>query len=351
MVTTAILANLAILLLAILLAFFVRQGNSMPVEHLNVETWFYICYVTTVGTFLMIYSVSIDGILYDYRFLLYIFCIKYLGPKITLPSIFFIALIRFIFGIDTAAFSSFVFSMIFLISVNPVFKKIESYVSQALIQLFLLIGYSVLIRIIVNLLFDHVVFRNLETYSQLVITGIIMSSILLFVLKHINELKKRSEIDYLTKLPNNRKFYMDYEKIRLDKDDLTLAVIDIDFFKEVNTIFGHLAGDQILKKVSTEFQNFSSDTHSIYRMGGEEFICLIKNRTLPTAKDELENLRINISQMDSGLVNSIGQKWTITISIGITQCSTHDSITEIIQRADKAMYIAKDAGRNTIRTA
>lgn len=349
MLTTAILANMAILLLAILLLFFIRQGNSVPVEQFDLETLFYIGYVTTVGIFLMLYSVVVDGILYDYRFLLYIFSLKYLGPKVTVPSIFFIALIRFLFGIDATAWSSFTFSLLFLCSVVPIFKLIERYVTHAFTQLTLLIGYSIVVRIIVNLLFNHVIFQNVGTYFQLVATGIVMMAILLFVMKRINELKRRSEIDYLTKLPNNRKFYLDYEQAKERNTELILAVIDIDFFKEVNTSFGHLAGDEVLKKVTDEFRIFSTDTSRIYRMGGEEFICLMQDKSLTQAKAKLEVLRIRIAAMDSGLVDTNNRPWPITISVGITACTEQETITEIIQRADEAMYLAKDAGRNTIR--
>lgn len=351
MLTTAILANMAILLLAILLLFFIRQGNSIPVKKFNLETIFYICYVTTVGIFLMLYSVVVDGILYDYRFLLYIFCIKYLGPKVTLPSIFFIALIRFLWGFDATAFSSFTFSLFFLISIYPVFKWIKCYISRDVLQLVLLIFYSVVIRIIVNLLFNHVLFRNVGTYFQLVVTGIAMMTVLLFILKRINELKKRAEIDYLTTLPNNRKFYADYQRRIQKEESLYLAVIDIDFFKEVNTNFGHLAGDEVLKKVTTKFKQFTSNHSCIYRMGGEEFICLIQEKTIEQATLELEELRISIAAMDSGLLDSKGKQWPITISVGVTECMKTVPVAEIIQRADNAMYIAKDAGRNTIRTA
>lgn len=351
MLTTAILANMAILLLAILLLFFIRQGNSIPVKQFNLETTFYICYVTTVGIFLMMYSVVVDGILYDYRFLLYIFCIKYLGPKVTLPSIFFIALIRFLWGIDATAWSSFTFSLFFLLSIYPVFKWIERYVSQALMQLILLIFYSIVIRIIVNLLFDHVIFRNVGTYVQLVATGIVMMSVLLFILKRINELKRRSEIDYLTTLPNNRKFYSDYQRMIQKEVPLYLAVIDIDFFKEVNTNFGHLAGDEVLKKVTAEFKQFTSNTSCMYRMGGEEFVCLIQDKAVEQVTAELEALRTRIAAMDSGLLDPKGKQWPITISVGVTECVRTAPVAENLRRADEAMYVAKDAGRNTIRTA
>ncbi|MGX7328558.1 hypothetical protein ACWOEC_04365 [Enterococcus bulliens] len=72
---------------------------------------------------------------------------------------------------------------------------IERYVTHAFTQLTLLIGYSIVVRIIVNLLFNHVIFQNVGTYFQLFATGVVMMAILLFVMKRINELKRRSEID------------------------------------------------------------------------------------------------------------------------------------------------------------
>jgi len=134
--------------------------------------------------------------------------------------------------------------------------------------------------------------------------------------------------------------------IRLDQN-LSLMMIDIDFFKQYNDKFGHTAGDIVLKKVGLLLKNTLADhEHLLCRFGGEEFLVMLTGLNKQKALEIAENLRKRI-----GLENIIlrRQHTNITVSIGVANMpvDTKDE-DELVQKADKAMYNAKGKGRNKV---
>lgn len=166
-------------------------------------------------------------------------------------------------------------------------------------------------------------------------------------------------VDELTGLVNRRGFYKKIKeviesKMRRDGDHLWLAILDLDFFKNINDTFGHLSGDKVLRFIGETLFNFSrSYKHSyVFRYGGEEFIILIYQRDYQEVNDILNRYREYIE----GTVIKVDEKnsTTITCSIGVTKIESSKGIdvNEIIynaaQRADKALYRAKQSGRNKV---
>lgn len=348
--SAAILANMAILLLAILLFFFLRKGKVLEDVNAPLEQFCYFVGVTVVGILLMRYSVVVSGARYDYRFLLYALSIKYLGPKVTLPSIGVITLFRFVWGVDVYSLSALAFGVILMLTIGIMYNILKKYVGP-IQQVVGLILYIFAIRIVLNVIIYKNIARDFELYMVLVASSIVMFGILFVVFSRIVQIQERSEIDFLTKLRNSRRFYQDISDMKRETKEMVLSVIDIDYFKQVNTVYGHLAGDHVLQLVTKAFLEFERDSFVFYRMGGEEFTCLIYGKSLEEAKSLLETLREEVSQLDSGLKTKEGTTFHVTFSAGVTTVNRKNPITEALEAADKALFKAKDNGRNQLVVA
>jgi diguanylate cyclase (GGDEF)-like protein len=120
-------------------------------------------------------------------------------------------------------------------------------------------------------------------------------------------------------------------------------MIDIDFFKKVNDIHGHQAGDLVLQAVAAKSASVIRKTDFIARYGGEEFCCLLPETCIDAAENVAESLRINIDEMENHFENN---SIKVTISLGISSFATEDSPDTLLKRADDALYQAKHLGRN-----
>jgi diguanylate cyclase (GGDEF)-like protein len=121
-----------------------------------------------------------------------------------------------------------------------------------------------------------------------------------------------------------------------------LAVLDIDHFKLVNDNFGHLIGDEVLILLARLMRSCFRFTDQLYRFGGEEFVVLMRCADEPQAQATLERFRQEIAQHSFPQVNHI------TISIGFTPLNLDDTPSGAFDRADKAVYYAKEHGRNQV---
>lgn len=122
-----------------------------------------------------------------------------------------------------------------------------------------------------------------------------------------------------------------------------VIIFDIDFFKSVNDNFGHQVGDEILVNISQTVQQQIRHSDTLFRWGGEEFIliCLEVNRS------EIELIAENIRQKVEAIQHHQVNK--LTISLGVTLRRAEDSVDSIIKRADEALYVAKNSGRNCVK--
>lgn len=152
--------------------------------------------------------------------------------------------------------------------------------------------------------------------------------------------------DPLTSLLNRRGFFLEAEKFHTQNDCISVLMIDIDHFKMINDRYGHLAGDAVLREVATRLRTNLYPDDILARYGGEEFVVL-----LPCASAEL------LQQIATRLVAAIGERpmeydgarISVTISVGGVQSSEGYSLDDLLSRADRAMYQAKEAGRNCAR--
>ena len=176
------------------------------------------------------------------------------------------------------------------------------------------------------------------------------------VIKKINfmytQSKQLSVTDDLTRLFNRRhfdfEFNREFKRIKRYNNDLSIAILDIDFFKNINDTYGHLCGDYILKEVAYIIKDNFRQTDIVCRYGGEEFAVILTETPKETANIPLERLRKRIEGNDFFYKN---QKIKLTVSIGVTSDTDCDTSDEMFDKADKALYKAKSSGRNCVKIA
>jgi two-component system chemotaxis family response regulator WspR len=166
------------------------------------------------------------------------------------------------------------------------------------------------------------------------------------------ELQRMTHSDGLTGVCNRRRFdeYIQEEWSRALRDQSALSVlmIDIDDFKQYNDTYGHLAGDEVLKKVANTLQlNVSRSTDLVARFGGEEFALIMRTTPQEGALAVARRLRMSVEGMALAHSRSSVAGY-LTVSVGGASMvpSRDGSFLDLIEAADKALYEAKRAGKN-----
>ncbi len=162
-------------------------------------------------------------------------------------------------------------------------------------------------------------------------------------------LREMATIDPLTSLNNRRRFSEllahEIDRTIRYQTDLSLIMFDIDHFKKINDTYGHKVGDNVLKMFGARMKDNIRESDIIARWGGEEFLILAVNSDLEKAQTIAEKIRADIeSQHLAGATK-------FTVSAGVCQFEYDEDATTFIDRADKALYRAKNDGRNRVRVA
>ncbi|WP_350431579.1 GGDEF domain-containing protein [Shewanella sp. H8] len=165
-----------------------------------------------------------------------------------------------------------------------------------------------------------------------------------------SKLEQLANTDPLTGLFNRRSFtsFCEHEFFRSTRyfRPFSLMIIDIDLFKLVNDTYGHLVGDEVIKRVANICGEHVREADVVARIGGEEFAILLPNTDIDSAYILAERLRVAQQQPDEN------QAPSITISIGVaTLCSQDKAFLEVFKRADNALYSSKNVGRNSVNVA
>lgn len=166
----------------------------------------------------------------------------------------------------------------------------------------------------------------------------------------MEKLQRLAITDGLTKLHNSRSFYsqleVEVDRFNRYKHPLALLLLDIDHFKDYNDGFGHLEGDKVLVRISQVIKSCLRKLDSAYRYGGEEFTVILPETSCEEALLVAERIR-NVVRSEVFLPED-GKQISITISVGATQYVENEELSAFIQRADKAMYLSKQKGRNRV---
>ena len=188
--------------------------------------------------------------------------------------------------------------------------------------------------------------------SLLILVAICIGWVVIYLMRRLEfavaELVDISTTDHLTGLSNRREFLDRYEleKKRMERygGHLSIAIMDIDYFKAINDTFGHEVGDQVLVQLAQLLESNIRETDMVARWGGEEFLFLLTSAEIGEAEKCIEKLMNVIRNHDFGF----GQK--VTCSFGLTVLRTEDTWDMVISRADLLLYQAKTLGRDRVVT-
>lgn len=158
-------------------------------------------------------------------------------------------------------------------------------------------------------------------------------------------LQLRTSYDVLTELPLRRVLDESFDSVveKSSANGLYLMLLDIDHFKKVNDIYGHLTGDEVLQSLASNLDNCTRKSEPVYRYGGEEFIVLLNAENDSEASLIAERIRLLIANTE---INAGGSLIHVTFTAGLTQVHEHEPLRVVLDRADKALYIGKQTGRN-----
>lgn len=155
--------------------------------------------------------------------------------------------------------------------------------------------------------------------------------------------------DALTELPNraayDEQIEREFSRWRRHGRPLSICVMDIDHFKQINDNLGHLRGDKVLKLVAREVSRKVRNEDFVARYGGEEFVIIMPETDLQSALAAAEKVRVAVAECPFSFNN---ERLPVTASFGVATFEENDEIETCFERADKALYRAKNAGRNRV---
>ena len=170
----------------------------------------------------------------------------------------------------------------------------------------------------------------------------------------LNKSEERAKTDTLTGLPNRRaldEFFRSVQIAAMEKGEpLSVLLIDIDHFKTFNDNFGHGVGDQVLRLMANVLRERVRENDLPARYGGEELIAVLPGADLATCEAVAERIRSSISECRITRRSTGEILPSITVSIGVGQFQLGESMADLIERCDRALYLAKRTGRNRVVT-
>lgn len=174
------------------------------------------------------------------------------------------------------------------------------------------------------------------------------------IIEQMRTIERLGMIDALTNIPNRRSFdhqlNVEWNRSKRAGNPLSILMLDVDKFKHFNDNYGHAHGDEALKtvaKVTAQTLRRSSDF--VARWGGEEFAVLLPGTDLHGALDMAEQIRKNIECAPIPCANGLETKVTVSIGVSSGVPEAGAQIDEFVAKADKALYLAKEEGRNRVR--
>ena len=161
------------------------------------------------------------------------------------------------------------------------------------------------------------------------------------------ELHREADTDPLTSLPNRRAMLDEIEQFLKENPNgqFSVAIADIDFFKKVNDTYGHNCGDYTLKELATLFMECAADKYKVCRWGGEEFCFFLPGMNIDEAGREMTDLNIAVKKKK---LHFDDVTFSITITIGVEENDFQSTMEQILDRADRKLYMGKVGGRDRV---
>ncbi len=182
-----------------------------------------------------------------------------------------------------------------------------------------------------------------ELLSQIV--GASIGNIKLF-----EKIQHQAITDGLTGLANHKAFYETLEKelwrIRRYGGQISLIMVDIDGLKKINDVYGHHAGDKVIGEISKKIKACIRQIDTAARYGGDEFAVILPNTSLADAVVAAERM---VSSVSESPITWQKEQLVLSISVGVGEYDSESSPEDITSRSDQALYMAKQAGKNTVR--
>ncbi|MFB6240252.1 MAG: GGDEF domain-containing protein, partial [Gemmatimonadota bacterium] len=168
----------------------------------------------------------------------------------------------------------------------------------------------------------------------------------------LEEMKERARTDELTGLANRREL-MDRLEEEIDRarrygDPLSVAILDLDRFKEINDTLGHQAGDDVLSRLGELLAEETRAPDVAGRYGGEEFAVVLPETGREEARRLAERVREAVEELD---FEADGEPFGVTCSVGLAELEEDEEMDDLVKRADDALYRAKEEGRNRVVAA
>lgn len=170
----------------------------------------------------------------------------------------------------------------------------------------------------------------------------------------LEDSKREAETDGLTNIANRKRFDRSLNELsdaaRESGETMCLLMVDIDFFKKFNDSFGHQTGDQVLKLVARTLIDCVRDDDLAARYGGEEFSVILPRADLGMAWDIGERIRTQVGAKKIMKRSTNEDLGTITLSVGVSLYRPGEPVANLLKRADDALYLCKENGRNRVLT-
>ena len=183
----------------------------------------------------------------------------------------------------------------------------------------------------------------------LLVTVIVLTLVSLAIRRYQQRIAALATTDVLTELPNRRGFDILAEQAlqeaQREQSPLCAVLLDLDNFKLINDEHGHLAGDEVLQRFARQLRDKLRQSDILCRWGGEEFILLLKNTDRQAAHDLAEKLRQQCAQQRYAIAD---QTLQVTASLGLSQWQPGESLHSLLGRTDRALYRAKQSGRDRV---
>ncbi len=192
-----------------------------------------------------------------------------------------------------------------------------------------------------------IVNRGIPEYSAEVINGMTLWEVTTFLIFRIGRLQQiYATMDLLTGVLNRREalniLQEEYERAARYKIPFSVILIDIDYFKRVNDTFGHVVGDRVLKGFAGTLSGVTRAMDRVARWGGEEFLIILPSLALESSRLTAERIRELICCTEYDRVQDL------TASMGVASHWPGESLDDLLTRADEALYLAKNQGRNRV---
>lgn len=341
----SLLANIGIILINMYIIWKIKASSAFSKMKPVWQVVAFILIETVVGFLLLNFSFVILDTHLDFRAALFALGMKYLGEKVTLPVIFLVGIGRIFHSGTLHGVLNMLIVLIVLLTFNQVYNWSKRHFSD-IGQILVLNAYYTLVAFPFGTYLLKDFWKSLIVYTVLFIFTTIVIILIYQVTEDVEQLLNRATFDSLTTLYNSQKFREDLDKFSFTDVSYAMLVVDVDNFKDYNDKYGHLVGDKVIREIGNQLAKMHQEDHTFYRYGGEEFVILIEDCSGEKATRLANEIHQLIGDLRIPIEN--GEVLEVTVSIGVAHRINKESLLTTFKRADKALYVAKENGKNQI---